>query len=207
MAAIAELTTGAARGSDDFVLLWCEDGLGAAVVMGGQLHRGATGGAGEVGFLPVPGTPLVRKVSVNNAGGYQELAGAKAIVAVAREHGLRASNAETAIRTALRSGEAGDAVVAEVGQRLAVGLAAVVAVIDPQLVVLAGGVFRAGGDRLRTVVQDQLHDLTVPRPRIELTTVADDPVLLGALHSGLSVTRDLVFNTSEAATRERRTAE
>ena len=134
LAAIAELTVGAARGSGDFVLLWGEEGIGAAVVIDGRLHRGATGGAGEVGFLPLPGTPLVRKVGVNNAGGFQELAGGKAVLALAREHGLRAGTAESALRAAIRTPGKGDDVIAELGHRLAVGLAAIVAVVDPELV-------------------------------------------------------------------------
>lgn len=58
LAAVAELRTGAAQGSDDFVLLWLDDGIGAAVVLGGRLRRGASGGAGEIGFLDVEGTPF-----------------------------------------------------------------------------------------------------------------------------------------------------
>lgn len=57
LAAVAEQRIGAARGHGDFALLWNEEGIGAAFVIGGKLHRGWTGGAGEVGFLPVPGTP------------------------------------------------------------------------------------------------------------------------------------------------------
>lgn len=57
LAAVAEQRLGAARDHDDFVLLWNEEGIGAAIVIGGRLHRGWTGGAGEVGFMPVPGTP------------------------------------------------------------------------------------------------------------------------------------------------------
>jgi predicted NBD/HSP70 family sugar kinase len=197
LAAIAELSVGAARGSDDFVLLWGEEGIGAAVVIDGRLHRGATGGAGEVGFLPVPGTPLVRKVGVNNAGGFQELAGGKAVLALAREHGLRAGTAENAVRAAIRTPGAGDEVVAELGHRLAVGLAAIVAVVDPELAILGGGVFGAGGERLRVAVATELHDLAVSPPRLELTGVADDPVLQGALHAALRTTRELVFNTSD----------
>jgi predicted NBD/HSP70 family sugar kinase len=199
LAAIAELTVGAASGSDNFVLLWGEEGVGAAVVIDGQLHRGATGGAGEVGFLPVAGTPLVRNVSVNNAGGFQELAGGKAVLALARSHGLRAATAESAVRSALRTPDRGDAVIAELGARLAIGLAAIVAVLDPELVILGGGVFSAGGERLRAEVQDELHSLTVSRPRLELTGVADDPVLNGALQAALRATRKRVFNTSDGA--------
>ena len=53
LAAVAEREVGRAVGVDDFVLLWAEEGLGAAIVIDGRLHRGATGGAGEVGFLPL----------------------------------------------------------------------------------------------------------------------------------------------------------
>jgi predicted NBD/HSP70 family sugar kinase len=198
LAAIAELAVGAAHGSDNFVLLWGEEGVGAAVVIDGRLHRGATGGAGEVGFLPVPGTPLVRKVGINNAGGFQELAGAKAVLALARSHGLRAGTAENAVRAATRTPGPGDAVLAELGHRLAVGLAAIVAVLDPEIVILGGGVFRAGGDRLLSEVVTELRDLAVSPPRLELTGVSDDPVLRGALQAALRTTRERVFfNTSD----------
>ncbi|NEC48158.1 ROK family transcriptional regulator, partial [Actinospica acidiphila] len=85
LVALAEQRLGAARDHGDFVLLWNQEGLGAALVLGGRLHRGFTGGAGEVGFLPVPGTPLVRQVAKANSGGFQELAGAQAVPRLARE--------------------------------------------------------------------------------------------------------------------------
>ena len=56
LAALAEQRDGAARDRDTFVLLWLGLGIGAAVVLDGTLRRGASGGAGEIGFLPVPGT-------------------------------------------------------------------------------------------------------------------------------------------------------
>ncbi|WP_285774884.1 ROK family transcriptional regulator [Microtetraspora sp. NBRC 13810] len=58
LAAVAELRIGAATGREDFVLLWLDDGIGAAVVLGGRLRRGVSGGAGEIGFLEVDGSPL-----------------------------------------------------------------------------------------------------------------------------------------------------
>ncbi|XVQ87360.1 ROK family transcriptional regulator [Microbispora siamensis] len=51
LAAVAEHATGAAAGRDDFVLLWLDDGIGAAVVLDGKVLRGASGGAGEIAFL------------------------------------------------------------------------------------------------------------------------------------------------------------
>ncbi len=200
LAAVAELSLGAAQGCDNFVLLWGEEGVGAAMVIEGRLHRGFTGGAGEVGFLPLPGTPLVRNVGVNNAGGFQELVGAKAVLKLARAHGIRASTAENAVRSALRTSATGDPFLAELGQRLAVGLAAIVSVLDPELVILSGGVLSEGGGRLREIVRGELHDLSLCRPRIELTDVPADPVLKGALHAALRATRDLVFNTNDPAT-------
>ncbi|MBB6554608.1 ROK family transcriptional regulator [Nonomuraea rubra] len=69
LAAIAELRTGAAQGAEDFVLMWVGDGVGAAVVLGGRLRRGASGGAGEVGFLQVDGTAFCSLVTESVARG------------------------------------------------------------------------------------------------------------------------------------------
>ncbi|GGO80998.1 ROK family transcriptional regulator [Wenjunlia tyrosinilytica] len=196
LAAVAEQRIGHAKDVGDFVLLWGEEGIGAAVVIGGRLHRGATGGAGEVAFMPLPGTPVVRNVSRMNEGGFQALAGALPVLQLAREHGLSAPNAEEALVEALNTPGAGDAVLEEFAHRLAVGLASMVAVIDPHLVVLAGGVITAGGERLRALVQAELAELAVPRPKLQLTAVTENPVLCGALQSALSTTRDEVFDTT-----------
>ncbi len=207
LAAVAEHSIGAAQDGENFVLLWGEEGVGAAVMIQGRLHRGFTGGAGEVGFLPVPGTPLVRNVGVNNAGGFQQLVGGKAVLVLAREHGIRASTPEAAMKAALLEAGTGDPFLAVLGHRLAVGLAAIVAVLDPELVILSGGVLTEGGDRLREIVQVELHDLSLGRPRIELSAVTEDPVLNGALHTSLGVVRNLVFNTSEPDTGGRTVAD
>lgn len=62
LVAQAERSRGSARGHQDYVLLWADEGIGAALVIGGRLHRGATGGAGEVGYMPVVGAPTARDV-------------------------------------------------------------------------------------------------------------------------------------------------
>jgi predicted NBD/HSP70 family sugar kinase len=208
LAAVAEQRIGAARGHDDFVLLWNEEGIGAAVVIGGQLHRGWTGGAGEVGFLPVPGTPLVRNVAKANNGGYQELAGCNAVLRTAREldievpAGTRQEAAAELLATAARlHGEGGQGgpyadLLARCATGTAVGLASLVAVLDPELIVLSGDVTVAGGEPLRALVQSELAELAVPRPRLVLGAVRTHPVLSGALESALATTRDAVFDTS-----------
>jgi predicted NBD/HSP70 family sugar kinase len=195
LAAVAERETGRAKGIDDFMLLWADEGVGAAIVIDGRLHRGATGGAGEVGFLPLPGTPLVRHVGRSNTGGFQELAGGKQVLALARSLGVRARSPADAVTRALATPGAGDQLIQQLGERVALGLAAMVAVLDPALIVLAGGVLSAGGETLADVVRSELVDLAVPRPSVELSAVPDDPVLTGALQTALSATREHVFDT------------
>ncbi|MBT3166666.1 ROK family protein [Streptomyces sp. Vc74B-19] len=205
LAAVAERRLGAARDHDDFVLLWSQEGLGAALVLGGRLHRGFTGGAGEVGFLPVPGTPLVRQVTKANSGGYQELAGAQAVPRLARELGVRdipqgpyTEAAATLLeRAAARPDEeAHRTLLHTYATRLATGLASLVAVLDPALVVLSGTALTAGGAVLRDLVRDELEELAASRPRLVLGDVREHPVLRGALESALASTRDEVFDTS-----------
>ncbi|MDI3404262.1 ROK family transcriptional regulator [Streptomyces cavernicola] len=214
LAAVAEQRVGAAREDRDFVLLWNQEGIGAALVIGGRLHRGWTGGAGEIGFLPVPGTPLVRQVAKANSGGFQELAGAQAVPRIAKSLGIDTAEqpyAETAAALLTRAAaaaeraEAGEAeagdealldLLRQTAQRTATGLAAVVAVLDPGLVVLSGGVACAGGEPLRALIQSELADLAASRPRLVLGEVTEQPVLRGALESALAVTRDEVFDTS-----------
>ncbi|MEU3979851.1 ROK family transcriptional regulator [Streptomyces sp. NPDC026672] len=87
LAALAEQREGAARDRDTFVLLWLGHGTGAAVVLDGHLRRGASGGTGEIGFLPVPATSGL-PAATDCEGGFHSLAGAAAIAALATAHGL-----------------------------------------------------------------------------------------------------------------------
>lgn len=224
LAAVAEQRLGAARGHQDFVLLWNEDGLGAALVLGGRLHRGWTGGAGEVGFLPVPGHPLVRQVARANTGGYQELAGVQVLPRLAAELGIEAGPEPAAPGGTGAPGAPdgprvghGPQVAAAVAllERaaatpegpylrflesyatvLATGLASLVAVLDPEIVVLSGAAITAGGDPLRTLLEAEIGELAPSRPRLVTGEVRERPVLRGALESALAATRDEVFDTS-----------
>ncbi|MFD7997371.1 ROK family transcriptional regulator [Streptomyces mexicanus] len=204
LVAVAEQRLGAARGHRDFVLLWNQEGLGAALVFDGRLHRGWTGGAGEVGFLPVPGAPLMRQVARADSGGYQELAGSQALPALARELGVpdvpSGPYAEVAAALVARAADHADgphrALLATYATRLATGLASLVSVLDPELVVLGGASLTAGGEVLRALVQAELAQLAASRPRLVLGEVREHPVLRGALESALAATRDEVFDTS-----------
>ncbi|MDL2080257.1 ROK family protein [Streptomyces sp. GXMU-J15] len=89
LAAVAEHRDGAARDRDTFVLLWLGVGVGAAVMLDGAIRRGASGGTGEVGFLPVPGTGGLPSATGCD-GGFHSLACSAAVVELAAAHGLAA---------------------------------------------------------------------------------------------------------------------
>ncbi|MBO8200328.1 ROK family transcriptional regulator [Streptomyces smyrnaeus] len=188
LAAMAEQHAGAAQDHDDFTLVWVDNGTGAAIVVGGVLLRGATGGAGEIGYMPLPGAPLARGgpgeyAAANAGGGFQSLVSVPAVRRLADGKPLAEALADLSVRE-------------ETARRLANGIAAVVAVVDPQLVVLSGAVARTGGEELRALVERELTGLALPRPLLRLSEVADDPILGGALLSALAQARDEVFDTA-----------
>lgn len=196
LAAVAEADVGAARGVDDFVLVWLSAGLGLAVVLGGRLHRGSSGAAGEIGYLPVPGAQITRDASRRAKPPFQQLAGADAVRAVAREHGFRSASAADAVRAAIAAGTAGGPMLDEVARRLALGVASTCVVLDPPLVVLAGEVGQAGGAALAERVQHEVAAITLVSPRVVATGVPDEPVLRGALRTSLDAVRDEVFGST-----------
>ncbi|WP_225993178.1 ROK family transcriptional regulator [Actinomadura rudentiformis] len=195
LSALAELSGGEAGDARDFVLLWVAEGVGMAVVLGGVLHRGATGGAGEIGYMPVAGAPLRRDVRRTHTGGVHSLTGGAAVLKLMRAHGFRGRDAATALSRAAAA-DSGEAALTELATRLGATLATVVAVLDPQLIVLTGDVLRSGGEPLRALVERELHTMTIPRPPVRLSSVEGNPVLAGALHLALGDARDEVFSST-----------
>ncbi|GIG86323.1 ROK family transcriptional regulator [Plantactinospora endophytica] len=196
LAAVAEAESGAARGVDDFVLVWLGVGVGLAIVLNGRLHHGSTGAAGEIGYLPVPGAPIPRDASRRAKPAFGQLAGSDAVRAVAREHGFRAGTAADAIRAAIAAGTEGGPVLDEVARRLALGVASSCVVLDPPLVVLAGEVGQAGGTALAERVQHEVAAITLVTPRVVPTELTEEPVLRGALRVALDAVRDEVFGST-----------
>jgi predicted NBD/HSP70 family sugar kinase len=197
LAAVAEADTGAARGVRDFALVWIGRGVGLASVIGGRLHHGATGAAGEIGYLPVAGAQVPRNATRRGAKGpFQAIAGADAVRAIGRQHGFRGSDAAAVVRAAVAAAEAGAPVLDELGRRLALGVAATCVVLDPPLVVLAGDVGRAGGPALAERVEREVAAITIVAPRVVITQVPAEPVLRGALRMALEAVRDEVFGST-----------
>ncbi|WP_433338557.1 ROK family protein [Spirillospora sp. CA-294931] len=195
---LAALAEGEDGGGGDFVLLWVADGVGMALVLGGVPHRGATGGAGEIGYMPAVGAPLMRDVRRTHTGGVHSLIGGAAVLKLMRTHGFRGRDAATALgRAADAEGSApAGAALTELATRLGSTLATVTAVVDPGHIVLTGDVLRAGGEPLRARVERELHSMSIPRPPVLLSSVQGNPVLAGALRQGLRETRDAVFSST-----------
>jgi predicted NBD/HSP70 family sugar kinase len=212
LAAVAEHVAGAAAGSDDFVLMWVGTGVGLATMLGGRLHRGVTGAAGEIGWLPVPGAPVTANVMYPAGGGLQWLAGAEAVSALAAEFGFAGASAGESVRAAAAAcgvdggggvdgavgavGAADAAASAEAGRfldelarRVALGAVAVCTVIDPGLIVLGGEVGLAGGTALASRVAAEVARICPVRPRVVPTAVASEPVLRGALFTAVNQAR------------------
>ena len=197
LAAVAEADTGAAKGIDDFVLIWIGRGVGLASVIDGRLHHGSTGAAGEIGYLPVAGAELPRNASRRGAKGpFQAIAGADAVKAIGKKHGFRGAEAADVVRAAVAAGAAGEPVLDELAGRLALGVAATCVVLDPPLVVLAGEVGQAGGPALAERVEREVAAITLVSPKVVITEVAVEPVLHGALRMALDAVRDEVFGST-----------
>ncbi|MFH8757939.1 ROK family transcriptional regulator [Streptomyces atroolivaceus] len=205
LAAVAEHRIGAARDRDTFVLLWLGHGIGAAVMLDGKLRRGASGGAGEIGFLPVPGTAGVPS-AVNCEGGFHSLVGSAAVCGLATDHGIKPGEPPTgvaqeqdpaaafAVRAALRAGDAGgEAFLAALADRLAIGAASVVSVLDPGCLVLAGEVGRAGGVVLAALVEERLARMSPLRTEVRAGTLGGGAVLRGGLFAARDAAQDALF--------------
>jgi predicted NBD/HSP70 family sugar kinase len=193
LAAMAERAVGAAAGVDDFVLVWIGVGLGLATILGGRLHRGVGGAAGEIGYLPVPGVPLPEDVTHPATGAFQRLVGAQAVLPLAAQYGFSAPTAAGAVAAAVSAAadghDGGDAFLTELASRVATGVAAISVVLDPGLVVLGGNVGLAGGTELAGRVAAEVGRICPARPDVVPTAVTGGPVLRGAILAAVDQAR------------------
>ncbi|WP_267245338.1 ROK family transcriptional regulator [Streptomyces sp. PR69] len=187
LAAVAEQRMGAARDRDTFALLWLGQGVGAALVLDGKLRRGASGGAGEIGFLPVPG-PSGLPSAADCGGGFHSLVGAAAVCALAEEYGADASGgAERAVAAGR------DDFLDALADRIALGAAAVAAVLDPGCVVLGGEIGHAGGEPLARRVEARLAELSPLHTEVRPASLGGRAILSGALLAARDAAQDDLF--------------
>jgi predicted NBD/HSP70 family sugar kinase len=204
LAAMAEQAVGAAAGVADFVLVWIGVGLGLATVLGGRLHRGVGGAAGEIGYLPVPGVPLPQDLTHPATGAFQRLVGAQALVPLAAQYGFAEPTAAAAVAAAVGAAAAGSVrageFLGELAGRVATGVAAISVVLDPGLVVLGGDVGLAGGIDLADRVAAEVGRICPARPDVVPTAVTGGPVLRGAILAAVGQARaELLASVAEPA--------
>ncbi len=188
LAALGEQWRGVARGVDDFAFISIGTGLGAGLVLRGELHRGHRGVAGELDYARVGLSEELDPC----AGALSALA-----AALASENGARSSlqppYEPRAIFAEARSGDAlARRIVADDARRIALHIAPIAAVTDVRLVVLGGGI-GANGDLLFDSIRPLLADWLPFPPRIEASSLGDAAVLTGALSVGLRSALDSVF--------------
>jgi predicted NBD/HSP70 family sugar kinase len=138
-AAIAESRLGAARGAQSFAWIYCGTGIGAGLYAGGQLFRGHSGFAGEIGFCRMAADgPVLEDIASGRA--LLE----RALDAPALSKALRARGAEASVGDLLALAEQGVpaavSLVSEGGAALGLTVAHLVNIVNPELVVLGGGV-------------------------------------------------------------------
>lgn len=200
LAALAEQRDGVARDRDTFVLLWLGHGTGAAVVLDGSLRRGASGGTGEIGFLPVPGTAGLPSATACD-GGFHSLAGSAAIAELAGERGVVAAAAGPEPVAAALVGaavtEGADGFLDALADRLAVGVSSVVAILDPGCVVLGGEVGQAGGGELAARVEERVRRMSPLPTEVRSSALGGGAVLRGALLTARDQAQDELFAPPE----------
>lgn len=185
LAALGEQWHGVARGVGDFAFLSVGTGMGAGLVLDGELHRGRHGAAGEIDFALGelgealdPSAPEVSRLAAELTG---QTTDPRAVFGAAR-------NRDAAAR----------AVVDEVARRIALHVAPIAAVADVELVVLGGGI-GANGDLLLDPVSRLLAEWLPFPPRVEVSTLGEAAVLTGALAVGRKAALENVFARRAAA--------
>lgn len=196
LAAVAERSEGAGVGVSSFALLWMDQGLGLAVELLGTVHRGSAGGAGEIGYLPVPRGAMDIDPDATDL---QSLLGGAAIIEIARQHSVEGSDVRS-IAFALTDHPNRAAFFAEMAPRIAIGVVPVLAILDPELVVIGGPIGVAGGEELARLVRAEIERGQRWRPRIRGSAVVGDPVLRGARNTLLQQVRDSLLSDLDTVT-------
>lgn len=190
-AAVGEMWLGAAQGCSDVVSVTLGTGVGGGVILDGELWRGAHGSAGEIGHTTVdPFSGL--KCKCGNTGCLELFASATAIVRMTREELARfpqsvLNREELTAERVYDAGRAGDELALSVFKRfgtyLGIGLANLINIIDPEIIVIAGGAVN-GWDLFARDMQREVSEravrVTAQQVKIAAAQCGDNAGLLGA---------------------------
>jgi predicted NBD/HSP70 family sugar kinase len=190
-AALAELDHGHGQSVDDFAYVTVGTGVGVGLVLGGSLRRGSHGAAGEIGFLSLGDSGESSSELVRH-GTFEALASAAGVIHAARLRGLTTVATAQDVFLAAEDGDqaAKDVVQAEAAL-LAKALVAIITVVDPQLLVLGGGIGKAAG--FVETVAAELGKITPVAADLRVSALGDDAILDGCLSTGIRLAWDLVI--------------
>jgi predicted NBD/HSP70 family sugar kinase len=205
---LGEEWRGAARGIDDALYLQLGVGVGAALLIKGEAYGGATGAAGEIGYLPLF---QHSRVTHGDPGPFETAVGGTAYArlgraAAASEKGglLRrlaggdpaAVDAKIVFAAAGQGDAAARQIVEELTAVLARGIAAAVVLLDPAAVILGGGLSRAG-ELLLEPLNRHLRQILPSPPQLVLSTLGSDAVALGAVRLAFEFAERQLFEFAE----------
>jgi predicted NBD/HSP70 family sugar kinase len=192
LAALAELTHGAARGLTDFAYLTVGTGVGVGLVLEGRVYRGVSGAAGEVGYLPI-GDGAGGRSPHTDRGMFEEVVAADAVVRYAVEAGLAGPvTAEEVFQLARAGRPEALAAVARQARQLGLAVASIAAFLDPEAIVL-GGRIGQNLDLLEPGITAALCEVTPMRPTLVAGELGEEAVVRGAVARGTALAREAVF--------------
>lgn len=194
--AIAEWQDGHGRTVDTFAFVSIGTGVGMGLIVNRELHRGAHGAAGEIAFLPISGGAGPDDADTLQRGQFESSASGPAVVRAAHASGLRnAASAAAVFRSAQEGDPLAQAVVDVEAHLIAKALAAIVAVVDPELIVIGGGIGRSSG--FAESVSARLDQLVPVRPPVVVSALGEDAVLRGAIALGLAEVWDQITSAPD----------
>lgn len=178
----AESRFGAARGAQDAVFVAVGTGIGGAIIIDGVLRRGWQGASGEIGHLIVERDG--RPCPCGSRGCWEQYGSGRALVRAAERAGFEVPHGAAITAAAAAGDERACAVLSEIGEWLGVGIAGLVAVLDPEVVVVGGGVSAAGNLLLEPARATFRTYLTArdrrPEPQVLLAALGPDAGFIGA---------------------------
>jgi predicted NBD/HSP70 family sugar kinase len=202
LAAVGEKWFGLARGVSTMVFIAVGAGVGMGIIIDDELVRGAHGAAGEIAYLPLVGDPFDPRHRLH--GGLEDEVGAAGILAAFNERS-DAAHARSAQEVFELAGTGnGDArtVVEHVASRLGAAIGTVCAILDPELVVLGGGI--GSSPLLLRPVRGAAAALVPITARIEASQLGDRAALQGAIAVALHAARSQLLPQAGAGPETRK---
>src|SRR5579875_1150190 len=194
LAAVGEQWFGLARGVSTMVFIAIGAGIGMGVIIDDEVVRGAHGAAGEIAYLPLVGDPFNPRHRLH--GGLEDEVGATGIIAAfnarRRDGDPELASVEELFELAVAGNATAQAVVDHVASRLGTAIATVCAILDPELVVLGGGI--GSSPLLLRPVRGAAAALVPMTARIETSRLGERAALQGAIAVALHAARSALLS-------------